>query len=102
MLLLKQNLVKFWYRKSPNKTLMLFQFMTKNPAKRLGCVTEQGGEMAICSHKFFKDIDWKALGERKVKPPFAPKIVSCLWSFLGRLLPSSIWWGPRYFDSELV
>ncbi|KAB7495040.1 Calcium-independent protein kinase C [Armadillidium nasatum] len=49
-------------------------FMTKNPSKRLGCVTEQGGESAICSHKFFKDIDWKALEERKVKPPFAPKI----------------------------
>ncbi|MCL4127504.1 UNVERIFIED_CONTAM: hypothetical protein GTU68_026134 [Idotea baltica] len=49
-------------------------FMTKNPAKRLGCVAEQGGEVAICSHKFFKDIDWKALEERKVKPPFAPKI----------------------------
>ena len=37
---------------------------------------DQGEELAICSHKFFKDIDWKLLEERKVKPPFAPKIVS--------------------------
>lgn len=49
-------------------------FMTKNPAKRLGCVESQGGEQAILSHAFFKDIDWEALEARKVKPPFKPKI----------------------------
>ena len=51
------------------------QFMTKNPAKRLGCVAAQGGETAIRVHAFFKDIDWDALEARKVKPPFRPKIV---------------------------
>ena len=50
--------------------------MTKNPARRLGCVVEQGGESRIRSHGFFVDIDWEALEQRKVKPPFAPKIVS--------------------------
>jgi novel protein kinase C epsilon type len=51
--------------------------MTKNPAKRLGCVKAQGGERAILIHPFFNDkIDWEALEERKVKPPFKPKIVS--------------------------
>lgn len=49
-------------------------FMTKNPAKRLGCVESQGGEQAILSHAFFKDMDWEALEARKVKPPFKPKI----------------------------
>ena len=52
------------------------QFMTKNPARRLGCVVSQGVESAIRVHPFFKDIDWEALEARKVKPPFRPKIVS--------------------------
>lgn len=50
--------------------------MTKNPAKRLGCVASQGYEQAILHHAFFKDVDWEALEARKVKPPFRPKIVS--------------------------
>ncbi|NP_001301086.1 calcium-independent protein kinase C-like [Limulus polyphemus] len=49
-------------------------FMTKNPAKRLGCVPSQGLEQAILNHIFFKEIDWDALESRKVKPPFRPKI----------------------------
>ncbi|XP_059173318.1 calcium-independent protein kinase C [Physella acuta] len=50
-------------------------FMTKNPAKRLGCVTTQGCEKAILLHPFFHEkIDWEALEQRKVKPPFKPKI----------------------------
>ncbi|KAK3093554.1 hypothetical protein FSP39_017258 [Pinctada imbricata] len=52
-------------------------FMTKNPAKRLGCVKSQGGEKAILVHPFFHDkIDWEALEQRRVKPPFKPKIKS--------------------------
>lgn len=52
--------------------------MTKNPAKRLGCVNSQGGEDAIRAHPFFKDMDWEALESRNLKPPFKPKIVSYL------------------------
>ena len=51
--------------------------MTKNPAKRLGCVKAHGGERAILVHPFFNEkIEWELLEERKVKPPFRPKIVS--------------------------
>lgn len=53
-------------------------FMTKNPARRLGCVTSNGGENAIKAHPFFQTMDWKALEARKLKPPFMPKIVSFL------------------------
>ena len=50
--------------------------MQKNVHKRLGCVQAHGGEEAIKHHIFFKDVKWKDLEERKIKPPFRPKIVS--------------------------
>ncbi|KAF3853776.1 hypothetical protein F7725_014464 [Dissostichus mawsoni] len=50
------------------------KFMTKNPAKRLGCVVTQGCEEAIKTHAFFREIDWVLLEQRKVKPPFKPRI----------------------------
>lgn len=51
--------------------------MTKNPAKRLGCVAAQGGEEAIKRHAFFSGkIDWEALERQQIKPPFKPKVVS--------------------------
>lgn len=49
--------------------------MTKNPAKRLGCVVNAGCEEAIKTHAFFREIDWVLLEQRKVKPPFKPRIV---------------------------
>jgi len=53
------------------------QFMTKSPRKRLGCVKSHGGESAIRVHAFFHDkINWDALENRQVEPPFKPKIVS--------------------------
>ena len=50
--------------------------MQKSVSRRLGCVTAHGGEDAIKHHLFFKDIKWKDLEDRKIKPPFKPKIVS--------------------------
>lgn len=48
-------------------------FMQKKVSKRLGCVAAHGGEDAIKHHPFFRDVKWKELEERKVKPPFKPK-----------------------------
>uniref|UniRef100_A0A3P9MCV9 Protein kinase C n=1 Tax=Oryzias latipes TaxID=8090 RepID=A0A3P9MCV9_ORYLA len=53
---------------------ILRAFMTKSPSKRLGCVAAQGLEEAIKVHPFFREIDWTLLEERKVKPPFKPRI----------------------------
>ncbi|XP_015231389.1 PREDICTED: protein kinase C epsilon type [Cyprinodon variegatus] len=53
---------------------ILRAFMTKNPAKRLGCMVSQGCEEAIKTHPFFREIDWVLLEQRKVKPPFKPRI----------------------------
>ncbi|KTG04278.1 hypothetical protein cypCar_00008829 [Cyprinus carpio] len=50
------------------------EFMTKSPSKRLGCVVSQGLEEAIKVHPFFKEIDWVLLEQRKIKPPFKPRI----------------------------
>jgi len=53
--------------------------MTKNRNKRLGCVVADGLEAAIKIHPFFRDLDWEALENRRIKPPFKPKIVSNLY-----------------------
>ncbi|KAL2083795.1 hypothetical protein ACEWY4_021568 [Coilia grayii] len=53
---------------------ILKAFMTKSPNKRLGCVVAQGMEEAIKVHPFFKEIDWELLEQRKIKPPFKPRI----------------------------
>ncbi|XP_070577951.1 calcium-independent protein kinase C-like isoform X1 [Ptychodera flava] len=59
---------------SKEATAILKAFMTKNPAKRLGCVESQGLEKAIREHPFFREIDWEALEQKKIKAPFRPKI----------------------------
>ncbi|CAO1406792.1 unnamed protein product [Diamesa tonsa] len=48
-------------------------FMTKNASRRLGCTD---GEDSIRKHPFFKDMDWEALEQRKVRPPFRPRVRS--------------------------
>ncbi|KAL1264421.1 hypothetical protein QQF64_004776 [Cirrhinus molitorella] len=53
---------------------ILKAFMTKSPSKRLGCVVTQGLEEAIKIHPFFREIDWVLLEQRKIKPPFKPRI----------------------------
>lgn len=52
------------------------QFLTKNPARRLGCVATEGGEKAVTNHTFFAGIDWEKLNRRELEPPFKPRIVS--------------------------
>eukprot|EP00884_Botryococcus_braunii_P004451 jgi/Botrbrau1/14006/Bobra.150_1s0016.1 len=41
-------------------------------SKRYGCLA--GGISDIKTHPFFKPIDWTALAERKVEPPFKPNV----------------------------
>ncbi|XP_062325781.1 protein kinase C eta type isoform X2 [Osmerus eperlanus] len=53
---------------------ILKAFLTKNPARRLGCVAAEGGENAVTSHTFFSDIDWEKLNRRELEPPFKPRI----------------------------
>ena len=53
----------------------IFQFLMKNPAKRLGFVAE---DEQIKTHSFFKRIDWAKLEAREVQPPIIPKLVGIL------------------------
>ena len=50
----------------------MFQFLTKNPAKRLGSENE---DVEIRTHPFFKRIDWVKMESREIQPPSVPKLV---------------------------
>ena len=55
--------------------MLLLQFLTKNPARRLGC--QPGiGERQIKSHPFFRKIDWIGLENKEIPAPFRPQVVS--------------------------
>lgn len=44
--------------------------MKKNPKKRLG----SNGIHEIMEHSFFKGVNWDDVAEKKLKPPFIPKV----------------------------
>lgn len=48
----------------------LTSILEKKVADRLGCGTNGIGD--IKKHEWFEDIDWKALGEKKVEAPWTP------------------------------
>ncbi|KAF4798700.1 hypothetical protein TURU_061648 [Turdus rufiventris] len=77
---------------------ILKAFMTKNPNKRLGCVASQNGEDAIKQHPFFKEIDWVLLEQRKIKPPFKPRIKHIVELPINLCLAT----GSVYFSSRLA
>jgi len=52
------------------------QLLKKKPLERLGMPTCPAGE--IRDHLYFKTIDWTLVEQRKLPPPFKPKIVSIL------------------------
>lgn len=59
---------------SKNSVDLLQKLFVKDPDQRLGSGSEGAGE--IKDHPFFNHIDWEAIYEQKIKPPFIPKIRS--------------------------
>ncbi|XP_015793089.1 protein kinase C iota type [Tetranychus urticae] len=49
-------------------------FLDKNPETRLGCNPDGSGFQDIKNHPFFRPLDWELLAEKKVIPPYIPKI----------------------------
>lgn len=56
---------------SKDAVAILKGFMTKSAARRLGVA---GGGAGIRAHAFFRDVDWEALAQRRLRPPFRPKV----------------------------
>ena len=50
-------------------------FLNKNPQERLGCHTDSGF-MEIMTHPFFKTIEWEALEQKQIPPPYRPRLES--------------------------
>lgn len=57
---------------SDNAKDLLTKLLRPQPSSRLGA----GGVHEIQEHPFFQDIDWKALADRKMTPPFKPSMSS--------------------------
>jgi serine/threonine protein kinase len=47
---------------------LLAKLLEKNPNTRLSSIKE------LKSHPFFKQIDWKKLKRKQIKPPYIPKL----------------------------
>ncbi|KAG4237666.1 hypothetical protein PC116_g14273 [Phytophthora cactorum] len=55
---------------SPTATDFLQRLLVKNPRQRLGCGAD--GALEIMGHPWFEGVDWDALLNRRVEPPFRP------------------------------
>ncbi|EQC33387.1 AGC protein kinase [Saprolegnia diclina VS20] len=58
---------------SPIATHFLKSLLVKDPTRRLGC-GRNSGPMDIMQHEWFRGIDWQALYDRRLEPPFRPHI----------------------------
>lgn len=71
---IKTGNLKFPNYLSKNAVEFLRSLFIHDPNKRLG--STENGINDIKSHVFFKNIDWNLLIEKKIKPPFIPRISS--------------------------
>ncbi len=71
---IKQGNIKYPVYLSKDSIAILQAFFTQDPDKRLG--SGKDGVEKIKKHPFFKNIDWDAIYNKKIKPPFIPRISS--------------------------
>jgi len=70
--------VSFHHKVSSEAKSLIRGLLNPEPDKRLGCGAD--GIDEIKKHPFFKDIDWTAVHDRKLQPPFQPDLdrANCL------------------------
>jgi len=71
---IKATKVNFPKYLSPEAVDLLQHFYIKDPEQRLG--SGPNGLEDIKKHKFFATIDWDGILNKKIKPPFTPKLRS--------------------------
>jgi protein-serine/threonine kinase len=71
---IKTGEVKFYKFLSKEAVDLLTKLFIKDPEKRLG--SGPTGLQDIKSHPFFESINWESILEKKIKPPFTPKLRS--------------------------
>jgi protein-serine/threonine kinase len=71
---IKTGEVKFYKFLSKEAVDLLTKLFIKDPEKRLG--SGPTGLQDIESHPFFESINWESILEKKIKPPFTPKLRS--------------------------
>lgn len=71
---IKSGNLKFPNYLSTNAVSFLKDLFVYDPDQRLG--SGPNGLENIKAHPFFKDLDWKLLLNKKIKPPFIPRISS--------------------------
>ena len=69
---IKTEQVKFYNYLSKEAKDLLNKLFIKDPEKRLG--SGPNGVNDIKSHIFFSSINWESILEKKIKPPFTPKL----------------------------
>ena len=69
---IKSEQVKFPKYLSKEAVDLLCKLFIKDPEKRLG--SGPNGLNDIKSHVFFSSINWESILEKKIKPPFTPKL----------------------------
>ncbi len=78
--------VRFPTKMSELARRLLSGLLEKDPAQRLGGGRDDAKE--IMAHPFFAAVDWSALEQRRVEPPFKPQVMSDT--------------DTRYFDTEFT
>ncbi len=71
---IKAGNIKYPVYLSKDALSLLQSFFVRDPDKRLG--SGNNGINDIKTHPFFKNIDWVAIYNKKIKPPFIPKVSS--------------------------
>eukprot|EP00455_Lapot_gusevi_P010761 TRINITY_DN14900_c0_g1_i5.p1 TRINITY_DN14900_c0_g1~~TRINITY_DN14900_c0_g1_i5.p1 ORF type:complete len:359 (+),score=86.70 TRINITY_DN14900_c0_g1_i5:179-1255(+) len=58
----------------PDAKDLIRKLLTSDRTKRYGCLRNGAGD--IKSHKWFRGIDWDAVSNRQLSPPYVPPVVS--------------------------